>query len=285
VQPAGDVVGVARPGVHTPSPFRVLAVHPHTTDTVTLTLQAVDGSAFPFSPGQFTMLGRLGIGEVPISISGDPARPDVLEHTVRDVGGVTSVICRAQVGDVLTVRGPFGHGWRLDAADGRDVVVVAGGIGLAPLRPVVLALLGDLDQYGDVTVVYGARTPPDLLFRDDIDTWRAAGISVALTVDSAVGGGWRGRVGLVTALLPGVAMDPTEAAAYVCGPELMMRFTAEALRDRGMAPSRIDVSMERSMVCGVGLCGHCQLRELFVCADGPVFGYDRLVDLLPVREL
>lgn len=271
-------------GIHVPRAFRVLDVYRHTTDTVTLTLQPNDGGELPFAPGQFTMLGRLGIGEVPISISGDPARPEVLEHTVRDVGGITSVICRAEPGDVLTVRGPFGQGWRLDAAVGGDVLVVAGGIGLAPLRPVVLTLLADLDRYRNVTVVYGARTPPDLLFRDDIDSWRSAGISVDLTVDASTGN-WRGRVGLVTALLPAVTMDAGMTTAYVCGPELMMRFTADGLRERGVAAERIDVSMERAMVCGVGLCGHCQFRELFICVDGPVVGYDRIVDLLAIREL
>jgi NAD(P)H-flavin reductase len=285
VQPSGEVLGLdVQVGVQVPRAFRVLDVYRHTTDTVTLTLRPTDGGAFPFAPGQFTMLGLLGIGEVPISISGDPGRPDVLEHTVRDVGGITSVICRAQAGGILTVRGPFGSGWRLDAAVGSDAVVVAGGIGLAPLRPVVLALLADRDRYRHVTVVYGARTPPDLLFRDDIDDWRSNGITVALTVDTATGN-WRGRVGLVTALLPAVSMDPGATAAYVCGPELMMRFTADGLRDRGIPAARIDVSMERSMVCGVGLCGHCQFRELFTCVDGPVFGYDHIVDLLAIREL
>ena len=273
-----------RTGVHLPIPVRVLAVQRHTLDTVTLTLEQTDGSPFAFVPGQFTMLGVLGIGEVPISISGDPARPDVLEHTVRDVGGVTSCICRAQVGDVLTVRGPFGRGWRLDAAAGRDAVVVAGGIGLAPLRPVVLALLGDAGRERAVTIVYGARTPPDLLFREDLDSWRSRGVLIALTVDTATDS-WRGRVGLVTALLRDLRIEPAATAAYVCGPELMMRFSADGLRDRGVPAERIDVSMERAMVCGVGLCGHCQFRELFICADGPVFGYDRVADLLTVREL
>lgn len=277
---AGELLEQPRDTASLPRPFRVVAVQRHTTDTVTLTLQPIDGEEVRFAPGQFTMLGLLGIGEVPISISGGP---DVLEHTVRDVGGVTAVLCRAQVGEVLTVRGPFGNGWRVPAAEGGDVVIAAGGLGLAPLRPVVLAVLARRSHYRRVALLYGARTPDDLLFQDDLEQW-ASLLDVRVTVDSATSS-WRGQVGLVPSLVAPAVSDGASTTAFVCGPELMMRFTSAALLDRGIAAAQVDVSLERSMSCGVGLCGHCQLRELFVCVDGPVFSYDRVAALLTVQEL
>ncbi len=279
----GELLAQPQQAASLPRPFRVLDVVRNTGDTVTLTLGAADGSQLRFAPGQFTMLGRLGVGEVPISMSGDPSQPEVLVHTVRDVGGVTAVICRAAVGDVLTVRGPFGAGWRVAAAEGRDVIIAAGGLGMAPLRPVVLDILANRHRYRRVTLVYGARTPDDLLFPDDLERWRH-GIDVLLTVDAA-GPSWRGRVGLLPALVPPAVANPATTSAFVCGPELMMRFSCEALLDSGVSAADVDVSLERTMSCGVGLCGHCQLRELFICLDGPVLGLDRVGTLMTVKEL
>jgi NAD(P)H-flavin reductase len=268
-----------------PRPFRVVGARPDTDDTVTLTLTALDGEPLAFAAGQFTMLSAFGVGEVPISISGDPGAPAVLQHTVRDVGGVTRAIVRAAPGDVLGVRGPFGTGWEVDRGEGGDVVVVAGGIGLAPLRPAVLAVLAGRERYGRVVLLYGARTPTDVLFEPELDTWRDRfGVDVEVTVDYGRPG-WPGRVGLVTGLIPRAGFDPTRTIALSCGPEVMMRHAAAALVDRGVAADRIRLSMERNMVCGVGLCGHCQLRELFTCVDGPVLGYDRLRPLMALREL
>ena len=267
-----------------PRPVRVEAVRRETHDTVTMDLLAVDGEGLAFAPGQFTMLQAFGVGEVPISISGDPARPDLLTHTVRDVGGVTSAICRAGPGDLLGIRGAFGRGWGVDDGRGGDVVVVAGGIGLAPLRPVLLAVLADRAAYGRVSVLYGARSPAEMLFTDELDTWAAAGLDVHVIVDAA-DRSWPGRVGVVTELLPGAAFDPDRTLGLVCGPELMMRYAADALTDRGVDPGRFRVSVERNMRCGIGLCGHCQLRGHLVCVDGPVFELDRIGPLLTVREL
>ena len=267
----------------TPRQARVVDRRQETTDTVTLSLDPLDGLPLTFAPGQFTMLGLLGVGEVPISISGDPADPLLLQ-TIRDVGGVTHALTEAQVGDLLDVRGPYGTGWNVQDGRGGDVVLVAGGIGLAPLRPVVLRLLADRNDYGNVVVLYGARSPDDQLYRDELALWRSRGIDVQTIVDHGRSG-WPGRVGLVTTLVPRADVDPSRTLALVCGPEVMMRYVTRSMIDFGVAPERIRWSMERSMKCGVGLCGHCQLREFFVCVDGPVFDYPTLSPLLAIREM
>lgn len=268
-----------------PRPFRVVEKHHDTVDTVTLGLRPLDGRPLAFAAGQFTMLTAFGAGEVPISISGDPADPTVLQHTVRDVGGVTRAIVRAEPGDVLGVRGPLGIGWEVERGEGGDVVVVAGGIGLAPLRPALLELVARRDRFGRVVLLYGARTPDDVLYAPELDAWRdRSGLDVVVTVDYGRTG-WAGRVGLVTGLIPRAGFDPSRTVALCCGPEVMMRYAAHALVDRGVAADRVRLSMERNMVCGVGLCGHCQLREIFTCVDGPVLGYDRLAPLMALREV
>ena len=258
---------------------------PDTRDTRTLELVPVDGPPLAFTPGQFTMVSVPGHGEVPISISGDPARPDVLQHTIRDVGSASHALVAAAPGSTITIRGPYGTGWEVGAGRGGDVVVMAGGIGLAPLRPAVLEVCAHREEYGAVSVLYGARTPEELLFPDDLAGWAADhDIDVQVTVDSATGS-WSGRVGLVTSLVDRATFTADRTLALVCGPEVMMRHSARALLDRGVAPERVRVSMERNMKCGIGLCGHCQLRELFICLDGPVLPYDRLAPLMSEAEL
>ncbi|MBI4815645.1 MAG: FAD/NAD(P)-binding protein [Deltaproteobacteria bacterium] len=263
-----------------PEPRALRAVRRDTVDTFTLTLE---GPA-EFAPGQFNMLWAFGAGEVPISISGDPADRGSLVHTIRSVGGITRALERLEVGNTVGVRGPFGRGWPVDFARHHDVVIVAGGIGLAPLRPVVLHVLAHRDEYERVAIVVGARTPGDLLFVDDLTRWRSRfDTRVRVAVDRA-DRSWRGHVGLVTKLLPGLDVAP-DAVAFVCGPEVMMRFVARELQQKGLDGSRICVSMERNMKCAVGVCGHCQLGRSFVCKDGPVFTYSELEPRLHVREL
>lgn len=266
-----------------PRPFRVVRARRDTYDTVTLTLEPVDGVPLAFEAGQFTMLTAYGAGEVPISISGAPGEA-LLEHTIRDVGGVTRVLARTTPGDVLGVRGPLGVGWQAEDVGGGDLVVVAGGIGLAPVRPAVLQALAARVPCARIVVLVGARTPADLLYVDELETWRRSGVDVDVTVDRA-DASWGGRVGLVTVLLEAARFDPSRALALVCGPEVMMRHVARALVARGVPAHRVRLSMERNMKCGVGLCGHCQLREFLLCVDGPVLEYDRLASLLAVPEL
>ena len=268
-----------------PRAFVVRRHRQDTRDTYTLVLDPVDGAPMPFAAGQFTMMHAFGTGEAPISISGDPAAPDLLEHTIRDVGAVTHALVHAVPGTVLGIRGPFGTGWDVASGQGGDVVFVAGGIGLAPLRPAVLELCAARARYGRVLLLYGARTPEDILFGDDLRRWGAEhAIDVQVTVDNGQHA-WRGRVGLVTQLVDRGGFDAANTLALVCGPEVMMRYAAAALAERGVPPSRLRLSMERNMKCGVGLCGHCQLREVFLCVDGPVLTYDVLEPLMARAEL
>jgi NAD(P)H-flavin reductase len=267
-----------------PTPARITRVVRELEDTVTFSL-ALEGAPMAFAPGQFTMLYLLGAGEVPISISGDPARPEELVHTIRAVGRVTRPLCALDVGASLGVRGPFGTAWPVDAACGKDVVFVAGGLGLAPLRPAILRVLARRADYGKVAILYGTRTPKDILFRAELERWRASlDLTVEVTVDRA-GADWHGHVGVVPELVKALSLDSANAVAMVCGPEVMMRFTARALEARGMPLGAVYVSLERDMKCAVGFCGHCQLAGTFVCKDGPVFAYDRVAPLLAVREL
>lgn len=245
-----------------------------------------EGAAAPaFTAGQFNMLTAFGVGEVPISFSGDPAKPGRLVHTIRAVGPVSATLAALKEGATLGVRGPFGIGWPIAEAAGRDVVIVAGGLGLAPLRPVLYQLLAQRSRYGQIVLLYGTRSPEEILFRREIESWRQRlDIDIEVTVDHAVGD-WHGRVGVVTTLIPRANFDPHRALALVCGPEIMMRFAITALRDSGLADEAIHLSMERNMKCAVGICGHCQLGPVLVCRDGPVFGYERLRNLLALEEL
>ncbi len=270
----------------TPLPYRVVRKRRENHDNWTLELEPLEDSLDPIGPGQFDMLYAFGVGEVPISTSGDlEATGGRLVHTIRAVGAVTKALCAAGPGDVLGVRGPFGNRWPLEDAVGRDLLLVAGGVGLAPLRPALYHALAHREEYGEVTLLYGGRTPADLLFRRELERWRSRlDVDVAVTVDSATPD-WRGRVGVVTKLIPNARFDPDETAAFVVGPEIMMRLTALALAERGIAREQISVSLERTMRCGIGLCGHCQLGPTLICRDGPVYPWAYAEPLLEVPQL
>jgi NAD(P)H-flavin reductase len=267
-----------------PEPFEVLARHQDTVDTWTLELAPRSGDGVPFAPGQFTMLSSGGAGEVPLSISGDPDRPERLVHTIRSVGLATAAICAAEPGRVLGVRGPFGVPWPVEELEGADVVVAAGGIGLAPLRPTLLWMLARRERYGRLVLLYGSRAPDQLLYPDELAEWSARGLEVRVTVDSA-GPEWLGHVGVVTRLVRRTELEWTTAAAMLCGPEVMMRFMVAALADEGLPKERIHASMERNMQCGIGHCGHCQLGPTLLCRDGPVYRWSELEPWLKIREL
>lgn len=269
-----------------PVPFVVRRAVRETADTFTLLLRAADErDTLYFAPGQFNMLYVFGVGEVPISISGDPAQPELLVHTVRAVGAVTRAMQKLRAGAVVGVRGPFGTPWPMEQARGHDVVVVAGGIGLAPLRPALHHLLLHRVQYGRLVLLYGARTPRDMLFRRELREWRSRfDLEVEVTVDRATSE-WQGAVGVVTKLVGRAPFDPESTLAFVCGPEVMIRFAVLALQRRGVADTDVYVSMERNMKCAVGFCGHCQFGPAFVCKDGPVLRYDRTLPFFNLREV
>ncbi len=266
-----------------PQPLRIARIRRESADVSTFEL--APASAFVFAAGQFNMLYAFGLGEVAISISGDPDRADRVTHTVRAVGAVSTALARLRRDMVIGVRGPFGSSWPLAESEGSDIVIVAGGLGLAPLRPAIYAVLARRKRYGRIVLLYGARGPSDILFRRELETWRRRlDVDIAVTVDHATAD-WRGNVGVVPALIGRAAFDPDHSVAMLCGPEIMMRFTIDALAERGMTAERIWLSMERNMKCAVGLCGHCQFGPAFVCRDGPVFRFDRIASWFKVREI
>lgn len=279
--PAAAAADVLRP-----RPFRVVSNTRETRDVVTLELEPPRGEApFVFSPGQFNMLWAPGIGESAISMSGPPGAVKRVVHTIRTVGPVTNALGASRRGDTVGVRGPFGVPWPMEEARGRDLVLVAGGIGLAPLRPAMYDALERRTEFGRVVLLYGTRSPEDLLYEKELEAWRGRfDAEVEVAVDRAAPG-WLGRVGVVTGLLSRAPFDPEGAVALVCGPEVMIGYACLELERLGVARERIWVSLERSMNCGCGLCGHCQLGPVFVCKDGPVFRWDAASPLLAVREL
>lgn len=265
-----------------PASYRVRDRRDETHDTVTLTLEPAGPPLVSPRPGQFTMLYVFGVGEIPISVSGQAGKS--LTQTIRAVGAVSHALCTAVPGQLIGVRGPFGTGWGEADAAGQDLLLVAGGIGLAPLRPALLAALRERDRYRRIIALIGARSPAELVFGTEMDQWRGSGASVEVTVDRA-DASWNGQVGVVTQLIGRAGLDPARTLALLCGPEVMMRLTARSLLATGMPADRIRVSLERNMQCGVAECGHCQLGPLLLCRDGPVVSYQAAEPLLAIREL
>ncbi|MET9392944.1 FAD/NAD(P)-binding protein [Streptomyces sp. NPDC006624] len=268
-----------------PVPHRVSRVRRETADTVSLTLVPAGERALePFAPGQFAMVYAFGVGEIPVSVSGIGHRE--LVHTIRAVGAVSAALAALRPGATVGLRGPFGTGWGLERAAGQDLVVVSGGIGLAPLRPLVLAALEAGRAYGRLNLLVGSRTEDDLLYAGQVRAWAdSPGPPHCRATVDRPSRTWWGDVGLVTTLLNTAAFAPKHTTAYVCGPEVMIRATARDLRHRGLPAHRIRVSLERNMRCATGHCGHCQLGGVLLCRDGPVIGWDRAESLLSVREL
>lgn len=266
----------------TPNLLRVIGAWRENSDTFTL---EIDRGVTPWLPGQFNMVGVAGLGEVPLSISGDPADTRAITHTIREVGNITRALARLRPGSLATVRGPFGSAWPLSRSEGLDVVLIAGGVGLVPLVPALCHVIAKPHMYGRVTLLYGARTPEDVLFKDLLEEWASrSNVHVGLTVDHPEPS-WRFDVGVVTRLIHRARLRPTGSIAMVCGPEVMMRFTIRELLSEGFRAEDIWLSLERNMKCGVGLCGHCQIRGEFVCGSGPVYPYAKIAPLLEVPEL
>ncbi len=268
-----------------PIPYVVRAVATETPDIVTLTLVPRSTKRTgPFRPGQFNMLYAFGVGESAISISG--GSPDgQLIHTVQSLGKVSNALTRLTPGDTVGVRGPYGRGWPVAEAKGRDLVIVAGGLGLPPLRPALYEIFRNREAYGRVEIIDGARTPKNLVFYDEVQGWRRrSDLRVQVTVDSA-GRDWYGDVGVVTTRIPDARFDPERTTAFVCGPEIMMKLTAQALVARKVPAETIFLSMERNMKCAIGFCGHCQYQSSFICRDGPVLRYSAVQTLLNLKEV
>lgn len=256
-------------------------------NTFSLHLRLTDGQPYSFEPGQFNMLYLHGVGEVPISIVADGAedagRNTTLTHTIRALGRVTHGLAALQAGDHIGLRGPYGRGWPMRAAEGRDVVVVTGGLGCAPAVSIIHHILDRRERYGKLSILQGVKHTDDLIWRAQYDAWSALpDVQVLLAADVA-SPGWPGHVGLVTTLFEYLELAPQRSMAMLCGPEAMMRAAAEGLHARGLPAEAIFLSMERNMQCAVGHCGHCQIGGSFVCRDGPVFAWPELRGLLGTR--
>jgi NAD(P)H-flavin reductase len=263
-----------------PLPYRVAGATPESPGVTTMLLEPAGRSgAIHFDPAQFGMVGVPGFGEVPISFSSDPDADDHIGITVRHVGAATRALTAAPLGSVVGLRGPYGEPWPIEAAEDRELLVVAGGLGLAPLRSLLVVTSRRRDRFARLGLAYGARSPADILYGGDLDGWSRHGVEVAVTVDRA-DSAWTGRTGLVTELFESLVERPAATGAMMCGPDQMMLASGIALIGLGVSPSRIWVTLERNMQCGIGLCGHCQLGSVFVCRDGPVFRFDRISALL-----
>lgn len=272
---------MSRQTVHALTRATIKGASKETPDTFTLTFELGDGrTPADFAPGQFNMLYVLGVGEVPISVASF-RREKLLMHTIRSVGRVTTLLARLGPGDSIGIRGPFGKGWPLAEAEGKQLLVIAGGLGLPPLRPVIEEARTNPGRFAGVKVLYGARTPADLIYTREFPIWQSAqGCDFLLSVDRG-SGDWKGNVGVVTTLFPKAGIDPKRAVAFICGPELMLKFCILELVKMGVPADRIFISLERNMSCGSGTCGHCQLGPLFICRDGPVFNYPKVRDFFP----
>jgi len=277
--------GSLPPDLMIPRLFRINKVKKEVPGVFTWHMTSLDGAPLVYKPGQFNMLYLFGVGEVPISISGDCRDPTKLVHTIRAAGSVTKAMAKLQAGAVIGVRGPFGRPWPVEEVYGSDILFVTGTIGLAPLRPLILEILHQRDKFGKVVICYGSRGTGDILFEEDLHTWRGRfDTNVHVTVHSAPAG-YRGRVGSVAAAVRIAKIDGESTQAFVCRSETMTRPAVDALHERGITSDRIWVTLERNMKCGVGLCGHCQFGPTYMCKDGPVYRFDQIQDLFSVREI
>jgi NAD(P)H-flavin reductase len=271
-----------------PVPARIVGVREENFNTLSVQLQLVDEglrAMFRFAPGQFNMLYVPGVGEAAISISSDPATPDLLEHTIRVVGSVTRAIKSLGVGSLIGLRGPFGRPWPIERMEDHDVVIVSGGIGLAPLRPVIHHVLANRPRFGRVVLLYGCRSPEDRVFATDLEAWEEeASVQVLVTVDNT-SGGWHGPVGVVTNLLKRIRVNATRTIVLVCGPKILNRVAAWNFLQLHVPRDQVYISLERNMNCGFGRCGHCQYGRFFVCKDGPVFAFDEVMDIFAREDI
>jgi sulfhydrogenase subunit gamma (sulfur reductase) len=263
-----------------PNLARIERILPQMSDHRLFQLKFVDedvARAFSHAPGQFVEVTIVGIGEAPISISSPPTRPGIIEICVRKAGSVTSALFELQKGDLIALRGPFGRGFQMDSLKGKDLLLVAGGLGMAPLRSLLLAVLDDRASYGDLVLMYGARNPDDILFKYELlGLMNRTDIKYLLSVDVDEEGIWRQYIGVVTGLFERVELNPGTTFCALCGPPIMYRFVIKELLKRDIPTERIFVSLERMMQCGVGKCGHCAIGEYYCCTDGPVFKYSEI---------
>jgi sulfhydrogenase subunit gamma (sulfur reductase) len=239
--------------------------------------------AFAFDPGQFNMVTLFGVGEIPISIVNDPIDSHFFDHTIRVVGRVSEGMSKLQPGDRVGIRGPFGRGWPLERIKGKDVLLITGGLGCAPLVSVIRYLLRRREDYGHIHILQGVKHANDLIWRDQYEAWATMrDVNILLAAD-VVSKGWTGQQGMVTELIDQLSLRPQRTIVMLCGPELMMLAAIANLREKSIQDGNIWFSMERNMQCGIGQCGHCQIGPKYVCQDGPVFCYLELADFMGAK--
>jgi len=258
----------------------IAEMKPFTEQEMWYRLELTDGQGVEYSAGQFMELGLFGVGEAPISICSAPGKRDDLEMCIRAVGDVTDAVGKLNVGEQVGLRGPFGNGFDMDAVAGKDLLFVAGGLGLAPCRSFILEALAKRDQYHRVTILYGARSPKDLLFTDDLARWaERKDCEFLMTVDRG-DESWKGNTGVITTLFRKIdRVDPANTVAFIIGPPIMFKFAVLEGLAMGMRKANIYCSLERRMKCGLGKCGHCQIRNVYVCQEGPIFSYAEVMRL------
>lgn len=267
-----------------PQIYQTHAIHQETEDVFTLTLLPMNKNPFVFQPGQFNMLCAFGIGEVAISLSGDPEKTNLITHTIRKVGAVTKKLSHLKKGDYLGVRGPFGIGWPTSRCKQKEIVIIAGGIGIAPLRSLLYQLLKQEEKPAKVTLIYGARTPKDMIFINEIESMRDK-LTTFLTVDRVTDMPWHHHIGVNMPLIAKAIDDPLQTMVFMCGPEVMMKFCVHTLKSHHVPTEQIYLSLERNMHCAIGHCGHCQWGPYFICKDGPVFPLQEIEPFLYKTEL
>lgn len=274
----GAVVGAAREeSIYLPVMARVLKVEEMTELEKLFTVQLPEGRSLGNEPGQFVECSVMGVGEAPFVVTSSPSRSDrTFELCIRRVGDVTNALHRLVPGDVIGIRGPFGHGFPIGRMRGKDVLFVAGGMGLPPLRSLINQVLDERGAFGRVIILYGTNNPDRILFREELEQWAARDdVEFHMTVDRA-DGDWQGNVGVITTLFPKITVNPRNIAAATCGPPIMYRFVLMELLGKGIPEAQITLSLERRMKCGLGKCGHCQINHLTCCQDGPVFTYAQI---------
>ncbi len=268
-----------------PIPYRVTEKYAENRSLITFGIEPEgDQQIDPMQPGQFNMLYAYGVGEIPISVSSLYSYPKIT-HTIQDVGAVSKRLCQLSIGDQLGLRGPFGTAWPVDEAKYRDVIIMAGGVGFAPLKPVIEQIAQERDDFKEVNFLYGTRDPASIIFHQDVISLQSdPSINFQITVDHSYSH-WRGNVGVVPSLVDKSVFDPEDTVAFVCGPEIMMQYGIYSLLDSGVPEDNIYLSMERNMKCAIGHCGHCQFGPLFICKDGAVFSYPEIKHYINIREL
>jgi sulfhydrogenase subunit gamma (sulfur reductase) len=265
--------------IYLPRKATIKSMRPETGDVITfqVSIDDTDGaSPFEYKSGQFAEVSLFGVGEAPISITSSPTRPETIEFSIRRVGQLTNALHELNVGDKIGIRGPFGNFFPLDELEGHNLLIIGGGIGLAPMRSVILNVFDNRSKYGKIDIIYGARSPQDLVYKSEYEEWqKVENTKLHLTVDQG-DEEWKGNVGLVPTFLKEINPSPENTTGITCGPPIMIKFVIEALHELGFSSERIITTMERRMKCGVGKCGRCNIGNKYVCLDGPVFTLEQL---------